>query len=130
MEMVSMERLFANVVRFTDGYGDDWQEMVYEKSFDPSFWQLCDMIPVEGMRHPIGICINAVTGKWAVHNGHHRLAAAVMLVLPEVPVYFWDGMDHRALWDSTDPGDDGYGVPNAQQFTEQQCETMHAALFD
>lgn len=78
----------------------DWLEMMKFKSYDWSFWALCDEIPTRGFLAPIGIQVKP-NGKWVLGNGHHRVAAAILLCLDSVKAYV--SLDDAMNWRRTDP---------------------------
>ena len=94
------------------------QALLKHKTKDKQFWALCDIIPEQGFTHPICIQVRG-DGTWQLGNGHHRLAAAVLLVLDEINVFFTAGEDY--MHDTvTDPTDD-YLVPSEWEEPDGIC---------
>ena len=90
-----------------DTYHDNWlQDMLASKCVDPTFWQLCETIPVAGFTVPICVMLNN-DGTWKMGNGHHRLAAAILLCLDEIPVYVSGDNDFMHM-EVSDPCDREY----------------------
>lgn len=119
VEMVSVEWIMQNAggsvdaVTGEDGY-PDYLKMAQRKGSDPQFAALVSTIMENGFRVPIVLCNNYdVWGhgvRQAVHgNGHHRMIAAILLGLDEIPVYWSDfakEMDFMCLRESeTEPID-------------------------
>lgn len=82
-----------------------WDKWLRRKSRDTSFWPLVDTLLAEGFKIPVQIEIDEFTGEWSMGDGHHRIAAAIMLVIDEIPVYFIRGDDLHKLeaYDFTHP---------------------------
>lgn len=64
----------------------EWLRMIREKSMDSQFATIIRLIETEGFTDPIGIVKN--DGAWYLGNGHHRLAAAILMGLDKVLVEF------------------------------------------
>lgn len=107
VEMVSVEWILKNsqgsVDAVTDEHGNvDYLKMVQRKGSDNGFSNLVSTIMTKGFRVPIVLCLNYKPWgdsepKQVVHgNGHHRMTAALLLFLDEIPVY-WS--DHEATRD-------------------------------
>lgn len=79
MQMMKMTYLMQTVL-FGDFGHSDWAAMINEKAADPGFMRLVEDIERDGITRPIEIRYGEV------RNGHHRLAAAILLALDEVPV--------------------------------------------
>lgn len=100
-EMVSVEWIMQNstwsVDHFNDGAGGvDYLAMVREKAGDSDqFTTLVSTIMRKGFRVPIVLCLNYSRYGGEVNNvvhgnGHHRMTAALLLMLNEIPVYWSD----------------------------------------
>ncbi len=101
-----------------DGSAEAWMMLVQEKASDTGFGRLVDSILENGWEpnSAIGIYNGSIT------QGHHRLAAAILLGLDEVPVAQW-GVDPNTLcahsdqgvwrefdlWDRSEYPEEGYG---------------------
>ena len=57
-----------------------WLEVIQNKACDEGFWPLIDSIVEHGITGAIGWNDGEIT------EGHHRLAAAILLCLDEIPV--------------------------------------------
>lgn len=90
MDMVKVSDILANVTTSVDmvdlSTPDEWFRMMALKSGDASFGRLLQAIPDKGFLDPI--CITKGDYGWTVGNGHHRLTAAILLGLDEIPVHF------------------------------------------
>lgn len=136
VEMVSVEWILKNAessvdaVTFPDG-SVDYLKMARRKGSDSQFPALVSTIMERGFRVPIVLCLDYETSdgvfKNVVHgNGHHRMIAALLLALDEIPVYWskFDGfmcigksesepMDYAlnlvaGLWDADEEGPWGF----------------------
>jgi len=87
-EMWPISKILAEVKESCDvGYLDtpgDWFHMMSRKASDPNFGRLLQAIPDQGFLDPIGIYWSY--DHWTLGNGHHRLTAAILLGLDEIPV--------------------------------------------
>lgn len=81
---------------------EDWHRLFASKCLDGSFWALCDAIPRNGFTVPICVNVDRWTGAWSMGNGHHRLCAAVLLGLDEVPVFLASDNDYMHSETTTD----------------------------
>ena len=97
VEMVSVEWAMKNLVDSIDGYGTgngpgtvDFGRMVWYKSSDSQMGDLLATIMERGFRVPVCFYRDIYWDGWALGNGHHRMAAAILLCLDEIPVY-WAG---------------------------------------
>ena len=79
MQMMKVTDLM-NTVIFGDFGHSDWAAMINDKAADPGFWRLVEDIERDGITRPIEVRYGEI------RNGHHRLAAAILLALDEVPV--------------------------------------------
>lgn len=117
--------LLKNVVYSVDMFSmkteQDWLDMMKHKTYDWSFWALCDEIPVKGFLAPIGIQVKP-NGKWVLGNGHHRVAAAILLCLDSVKVYV---SDDPMNWQQTDPD----GVKFDSEYDYNPVRKDHEALW-
>lgn len=101
IEMVKVSDLLKKLVDSTDDYAlvldSEWFRMMAEKSQDGQFATIVRLIQEEGFTDPIGIKkIN--DDAWEMGNGHHRLTAAILLGLDEIPVdlsSMWPGEGRR-----------------------------------
>lgn len=99
VEMVDVEWIMQNATDSVDGFSDydgvgvDYDELVRNKATDYSFGNLIATILDRGFRVPIVLVRNFHGDpESVVHgNGHHRMAAAILLCLSEIPVYWADG---------------------------------------
>lgn len=127
VEMVSVEWIMQNLYHSVDGFtedagGVDFAEMIHEKACDRGFGDLCYTIATKGFRVPIVIDKTWEENGLTQGNGHHRLSAAILMVLDEIPVYWSEGdyMSSRhsdteePLTDTEWSGleDDMYGIYN------------------
>ena len=91
--MVPVGWLLNNIENSVDGFeipgrlGVDWQAMIEQKSFDADFWPLVGTIINYGFRVPIVVRKDVDGWNYQLGNGHHRLTAAILLGLDEIPVY-------------------------------------------
>lgn len=107
VEMVSVEWLMKNATDSIDGFGEretwdgpsisvNYERMLQEKATDYDFGHLVGTILTRGFRVPIVMAMNYYqTGDLMHGNGHHRMAAAILLCLDEIPVYWNDASIHR-----------------------------------
>lgn len=65
-----------------DGGVQGWMDLINDKANDSGFWRLIDSILENGWEE--GSVIGIREGY--IHQGHHRLVAAVLLGLDEAPV--------------------------------------------
>lgn len=113
VNMVPVEWLMKNLTDSVDRVDicDDLFDLFREKATDSGFGYLIESIIDNGFTTPI--CVqNYYPGRFTQGNGHHRLAAAILLCLDEIPVYFTDTDDYmcshvteggRRLVDSCSP---------------------------
>jgi hypothetical protein len=84
-----------------------WQRMIAQKSADRAFGELVRSIQERGWTS--SICWRE--DEHYIGNGHHRLAAAILLCEEYVPTsYFgsiWSERDGEMGWDDEDESDDG-----------------------
>lgn len=97
VEMVSVEWAMKNLVDSIDGYGDgrggvNFGTMLAHKACDSHFGDLIETILRQGFRVPVCFYKSCYgdTQEWALGNGHHRMSAAILLCLDELPVYWAD----------------------------------------
>lgn len=88
-----------------DGF---WATVIRRKVIDLQMPALLDAIQAEGFTAPIGI-VRPPRGPWLQHNGHHRIVAAILLCMDEVPVVF---IDREVEWED-DFLDDDDGIFDA-----------------
>jgi hypothetical protein len=95
------------IARDADG-GLDWFAILAGKVSHAHFDKLADDIMTEGFTLPIVLVANG-DAKFTIGNGHHRLSAAILLGLDEIPVIldydgdFWRIEDsHDGEWDCGD----------------------------
>lgn len=105
---VPVKMLLQTITHSVDVYDlageDDWFDMIAQKMWDDSFWALVDTIPEKGFLYPI--CVQRKEWGWVLGNGHHRLAAAILLGLDNVPVVFSDDGDYMCMDQTTPDGRD------------------------
>lgn len=92
VEMVSVAWIMQNLSDSIDGFcgpaGEfDWVGMISHKAADRDFMPLVGTIITHGFRVPI-VIIPLDERSFKMGNGHHRLAAAILLGLDEIPVYW------------------------------------------
>lgn len=94
VEMVSVEWIMKNVDGSVDGYdttqGVNYQRMVSYKGSDSSFGPLVGAIFDQGFRVPIVLCLNYRGKNITLGNGHHRMVAAILMCIDQIPVYWSD----------------------------------------
>lgn len=95
VEMVSVEWLLNNLLYSVDGCNDDngvidWGELIRYKN-DDSLADVVYTIQEKGFRVPI--CAYRYEDGWALGNGHHRVAASILLCLDQIPV-FWSARSY------------------------------------
>lgn len=105
VEMVSVEWIMQNTTNSIDGFDDytedhtstvNYQWMVKNKATDGCFGDLVGTILERGFRVPIVLVSNYYAQGDLMHgNGHHRMAAAILLALDEIPVYWNDASINR-----------------------------------
>ena len=127
MEMVPITTILRNAtssVDFNDfsGKPEDWLEMMIYKAEDESFGQLLQIIPEKGFTDPI--TITEYESGWELGNGHHRLTAAIMLGLDEIPVVF-DYGHYRTDWSYVDYDPD---LPTREMVINALKETRQEIL--
>jgi hypothetical protein len=110
VEMVSVEWIMQNTTHSVDGYnapiGVDYQKMMHGKCGDRGFGALVWNILHKGFRIPIVLDLAYQGEDTITHgNGHHRMCAAILLALDEIPVY-WSENDYMATDYSTTGYDD------------------------
>lgn len=98
VEMVSVEWIMQNTTDSIDGFGDvdedhqpfvNYKWLVENKATDSCFGDLVGTILENGFRVPIVLVQNYYNDGDLMHgNGHHRMAAAILLCLDEIPVYW------------------------------------------
>lgn len=98
--MVPVEWIMNNVPYSVDGFGGydgglNVARMIASKSEDGSFERLLHTIEERGFRVPIVIDKQYNSGALTLGNGHHRLSAAILLCLDEIPVY-WANNDYMS----------------------------------
>lgn len=106
---------------------DHWFSLFRDKTRHGTFWQLCDVLPTIGFTTPI--CVKVSTdGEWHLGNGHHRTAAAILLALDSVRVYFTPDEDSNH-WEITSPEDEWDDiVPGAEDVDYEDAEVWCRAL--
>lgn len=91
VELVKVSDLLKYLKDSADGYfllkPEEWFRMMVEKCSDGQFATLIRLIETEGFTDPIGI-LRWQDDLWEMGNGHHRLCAAILLGLDEIPVVF------------------------------------------
>lgn len=91
--MVKVSDLLRNLKGSIDVYELDvpseWLRMIAWKSEDYQFATIIRLIETEGFTDPIGIRMYD-DDNWELGNGHHRLSAAILLGLDEIPVVMDD----------------------------------------
>lgn len=105
VEMVSVEWILKNSEWSVDAVVSDgsvdYLKMAQRKGSDYGFANLVSTIMTKGFRVPIVLCLNYQSytmdePKNVVHgNGHHRMVAALLLFLDEIPVYWSDYSAYR-----------------------------------
>lgn len=100
VEMVSVEWIMDNLFASVDGFGDygqvDLERLIRTKATDYGFGNLVGTILDKGFRVPIVLDLGwNGEGTVTLGNGHHRLSAAILLVLDEIPV-FWAYEDYMS----------------------------------
>lgn len=113
VEMVSVEWIIQNTKYSVDGfsqYGElDYEAMLQDKCLDECFGRVVNSILTNGFRVPI-VLVENYCGRGLTHgNGHHRMCAALLLGLDEIPVYWSESdymaIDHSDTEDLLDAGD-------------------------
>lgn len=105
VEMVSVEWIMQNTTDSIDGFGAtdeehrpyvDYGYLVRSKATDHCFGDLVGTIMERGFRVPIVLVQNYYAEGDLMHgNGHHRMAAAILLGIDEIPVYWNDARKSR-----------------------------------
>lgn len=93
VEMVSVEWLMNNLTHSVDGYSYDgglnYEGMIKNKGGDCHFGNILHTITTVGFRVPIVVdLVYSGSGTLTLGNGHHRMTAAILLVLESIPVYW------------------------------------------
>ena len=97
VEMVSVEWLMQNIHSSVDNCNNsqgriDFHSLMRRKAFDYQMSDLLGTIIHHGFRVPICLYPDRLgSTKWSLGNGHHRMAAAILLCLDEIPVYWSSG---------------------------------------
>lgn len=108
--MTPVEDILNKVKGSLDFHGEfNWWEVLAGKVSHDHFDWLCDEIRMHGFTIPI-VIVDEGDGEWRTGNGHHRLCAAILLGIEEIPVIFTDG-DYWRFEDSHD-GDVQLGSPS------------------
>ena len=81
-----MQRLGSSVDGFDLWLDREWLRMLWSTASD-GIAQLVESILTNGFTTPICI-VDDGSDWWAMGNGHHRLTAAILLGLDEIPVAF------------------------------------------
>lgn len=98
VEMVSVEWIMQNATHSVDGYDTsgysesptvEYAAMLLHKTADSWFPDLVRTIVERGFRVPI-VLVSGYKGPGTIAhgNGHHRMCAAILLALNEIPVYW------------------------------------------
>lgn len=127
VEMVSVEWLLNNIHYSVDSLNDDsghidFEYMLRDKATDYSFPGLVHTIWERGFRVPICLYPNPYGADWALGNGHHRLSAAILLCLDQIPVY-WSEHDYMSD-DHTDTEAPLDYPDDPAQFIDFMCDTF------
>ena len=88
----------------------DWFEILAAKVSHDHFDTLVDTLDSEGFTMPI-VLGESRLGGYIIGNGHHRLCAAILLGMDEIPVIIDDGYDYLHF-DDTHDGDWHPGTPS------------------
>jgi hypothetical protein len=104
VEMVSVEWIMQNSQSSVDGFSDfeggvDYEFMLRSKTTDSNFGHIIGTIINRGFRVPIVMCPDRRGGGLTHGNGHHRMCAAILLGLDEIPVY-WAEDDYMSSHES------------------------------
>jgi hypothetical protein len=98
VEMVSVEWLLNNVNNSIDGCNQGgniaWDQLVRYKC-DFSLVRVIYTILERGFRVPICLYPSPRAIGWGLGNGHHRMAASILLCLDQIPVY-WSDYDYMS----------------------------------
>lgn len=124
VEMVSVVWLMQNLESSVDGYTAtddegfeirevDFASLILGKGGDGYFGTVLNTIVTQGFRVPI--CLYKPWGKggWGLGNGHHRMAASILLCLDQIPV-FWSEGDYM----STEQTDTECLLPDEGDFVD------------
>lgn len=89
-QMVPVEWLMRHLSGSVDGvdFTHGFDRLIARKAMDMCFGPLVEAILDNGFTVPI--CVQSINGRFIQGNGHHRLAAAILLCLDEIAVYFTD----------------------------------------
>lgn len=114
-EYVSLEWALKNLTGSVDGFDDDegvdWSGMLANKGRDGQFASLVLSMLAIGFTVPVCFWNNGYDAGWSMGNGHHRMAAAILLGLDEVFVYWSENGDYMHTH-RTDNGDHYAHVDN------------------
>ena len=115
VEMVSPAWIMQNATNSVDGFRDgdsvNYEKMIDTKANDYGFGNLVATILSEGFRIPIVLDLSYSGEGTITHgNGHHRMAAALLLCLDEIPVYWAEG-DYMSSHISSPEGSDSKPKP-------------------
>jgi len=114
VEMVSVEWILQSLGASVDGYGAgdgvDFARMIAYKSGDSCFGPLVKAIIETGFRVPIVIALNRDGVEFTLGNGHHRVVAAILLVLDQIPVYWSDYQEDGDYMASETSAPDEYAL--------------------
>ena len=117
VEMVSVEWILKNVNRSVDFgllnaevYSSTWADVVEYKGADLQMSSIIWNIMTFGFRVPIVLDLGKHHSSITLGNGHHRLTAAILMVLDEIPVYWADNdymsVEYSDCHELIDPTDD------------------------
>jgi hypothetical protein len=120
VEMVSVAWIMQNTTDSVDGFGTwndedgrysvDYGRMIRNKGCDSGFGYLINTILTEGFRVPIVLVKNYCTSNdprdaLVLGYGHHRMVAAILLGLDEIPVY-WAANTKEYMWENESEGEE------------------------
>lgn len=145
VEMVSVEWAMKNLVDSIDGFGIDggvdFGSMLYKKATDRHFGNLIHTIVNNGFRVPVCFYYDRHHDGWALGNGHHRMSAAILLCLDQIPV-FWSQGDYMSdEYTDTEKlsttGDDTLGDWLDSELSDlaershcEECDTTHSCCHE
>ena len=101
---VPVTELLQRIAGSVDSVEMDDIESWIETKCDSSLARVLLYIEREGFRVPVCVMLQPddddefgyEPGSWVMGNGHHRLFAAILLGLDEIPVYFTDSSDYMS----------------------------------
>lgn len=141
--MMPVAEILREATGSLDMGGIDWEEILANKVSHAHFDNLCDTLMREGFTMPIVLSDNNAANNgygqgYTLGNGHHRLCAAILLGIDEIPVVitsgdFWCFEDsHDDSWDCGERSYEYWGMLRdnlSRHFHGDSNNEVHRAQF-